>query len=82
VYVRLRWNGAFDLTEISIYDYGKAWRATFLRRGAVFCLVAEEKGSCPPADLATKLKLSEESVLFLIGKLVREGKLKITEVKL
>lgn len=41
-----------------------------------------EKGSCSPADLAAQLKLSEESVLFLIGKLVREGKLKITGVKL
>jgi hypothetical protein len=40
------------------------------------------KGSCPPADLVVQLKLSEESILFLIGKLVREGKLKITGVKL
>ena len=40
------------------------------------------RGGCPPADLAAQLKLSEESVLFLIGKLVREGKLKITGVKL
>ena len=42
----------------------------------------KEKGSCPPSDLAAQLKLSEESVLFLIGKLVREGKLKITGLKL
>jgi hypothetical protein len=42
----------------------------------------KEKGSCPPVDLAAKLKLTEESVLFLIGKLVREGRLKITGVKL
>lgn len=42
----------------------------------------KEKGSCLPADLAVQLKLSEESVLFLIGKLVREGKLKITGVSL
>ncbi len=42
----------------------------------------KEKGSCIPADLANQLKLSEESVFFLIGKLVREGKLKITGVKL
>jgi hypothetical protein len=42
----------------------------------------KEKGSCPPVDLAGQLKLTEESILFLIGKLVREGKLKITGVKL
>ncbi len=42
----------------------------------------KEKGSCLPADLAAQLKLSEESVLFLISKLVREGRLKITGVKL
>lgn len=42
----------------------------------------KEQGSCPPADLAAQLKLSEESVFFLIGKLVREGKLKITGISL
>ncbi len=42
----------------------------------------KEKGSTLPADLAAQLKLTEESVLFLIGKLVREGKLKIAGVKL
>ncbi|MGD0827741.1 MAG: hypothetical protein ABSA09_06595 [Desulfobaccales bacterium] len=42
----------------------------------------KEKGSTPPADLVAQLKLTEESVIFLIGKLVREGKLKITGVKL
>jgi hypothetical protein len=42
----------------------------------------KEKGSCAPIDLAAQLKLSEESVLFLIGKLVREGKLKLTGVTL
>lgn len=42
----------------------------------------KEKRSCLPADLAAQLKLSEESVHFLIGKLVREGKLKITGIKL
>jgi DNA-binding Lrp family transcriptional regulator len=41
-----------------------------------------KKGSSSPADLAARLRFSEESVLFLIGKLVREGKLKITGVKL
>jgi hypothetical protein len=40
------------------------------------------KGSCLPADLAVQLKLSEESILFLISKLVREGKLKIIGVSL
>ncbi len=40
------------------------------------------KESCLPADLAAQLKFSEESVFFLIGKLVREGKLKITGVSL
>jgi hypothetical protein len=38
------------------------------------------KGSCLPADIANKLKISEESVLFFIGKMAREGKLKITGV--
>ncbi len=42
----------------------------------------KEKGICSPSDLAAHLKLSEESVLFLIGKLAREGRLKITGVKL
>ena len=42
--------------------------------------ILKEKGSCPPADLAAQLKLSEESILFLIGKLVKEEKLKITGV--
>lgn len=38
--------------------------------------------SSTPEKIASKLKLTEESVLFLIGKLAREGKLKITGVKL
>ena len=42
----------------------------------------QDRESCTPADLAAQLKLSEGSVLFLIGKLVREGKVKITGVKL
>jgi uncharacterized membrane protein len=42
----------------------------------------KKRGSCLPADLAAQLKLSEESVFFLIGKLVREGRLKITGVSL
>ncbi len=44
--------------------------------------ILKEKGNCPPADLAGQLKLTEESVLFLIGRLVKEGRVKITEVKL
>jgi hypothetical protein len=42
----------------------------------------KDKGSSLPTDLAGHLKLSEESILFLIGKLVREGKLKIVGVSL
>lgn len=42
----------------------------------------KDKGSCPPAELAVHLRFSEESILFLIGKLVREGRLKITGVTL
>jgi len=42
----------------------------------------KEQQSSTPAQIAAKLKLTEESVLFLIGKLAREGKLKITGVKL
>ncbi len=41
----------------------------------------KEQGSAYPPDIAAKLKLSEESVLFLVGKMAREGKLKITGVK-
>jgi hypothetical protein len=35
-----------------------------------------------PSEIAAKLKISEESVLFFIGKMAREGKLKITGVSL
>ncbi len=42
----------------------------------------KEQGSCLPADLAAQLKLSEESIFFLICKLVREGKLKLTGISL
>lgn len=42
----------------------------------------KEKGSSNPTKIAAKLKISEESVLFLISKLAREGKLKITKVQL
>ncbi|MGQ9921485.1 MAG: winged helix-turn-helix transcriptional regulator [Desulfobacca sp.] len=42
--------------------------------------VLKEKGSCSPVELADQLKLSEESIYFLLGKLVREEKLKITGI--
>jgi uncharacterized membrane protein len=41
-----------------------------------------EKGSSDQSEIANKLKISEESVLFFIGKMAREGRLKITGVKL
>ena len=44
--------------------------------------VLQDKGSCEPATLAQQLRLSEDSIIFLLAKLVREGKVKITEVKL
>lgn len=40
-----------------------------------------EKGKVSPDDLTSKLKLSRESVLFLVGKLAREGKLTIGEIR-
>jgi hypothetical protein len=41
----------------------------------------KEQGSAYPLDIAAKLKLSEESVLFLVSKMAREGKLKIAGVQ-
>lgn len=41
----------------------------------------KEKGKTNPSDIAAKLKVSEESVLFLVGKLAREGKLAIGEIR-
>jgi len=41
----------------------------------------KEKGKANPSDIAAKLKVSEESVLFLVGKLAREGKLAIGEIR-
>jgi hypothetical protein len=49
--------------------------------GEILELLKEQKSSTP-AEIAAKLKITEESVLSLVGKLAREGKLKITEVKL
>lgn len=42
----------------------------------------KEKGSSEPSKVAVRLKVSEESVLFFISKMAREGKLKITGVAL
>ncbi len=42
----------------------------------------KEKGSSEPSDIAVRLKISEESALFFIGKMAREKKVKITGIKL
>ncbi|MEM3432838.1 MAG: hypothetical protein QXP27_01550 [Candidatus Methanomethyliaceae archaeon] len=42
----------------------------------------KEKGKVSPDDVASRLKISKESALFIIGKLAREGKLSIGEIKL
>lgn len=49
--------------------------------GEILEFLKEHKSSTP-GEIAAKLKITEESVLFLIAKLAREGKLKITGVKL
>ncbi len=41
----------------------------------------KEKGSSEPSGIAAKLKISEESVIFLIGKMAKEKKIKITGIK-
>lgn len=41
----------------------------------------KEKEQTNPSDIAKKLKISEESVLFLVGKLARERKLTIGEIR-
>jgi len=41
----------------------------------------KEKGRATPEDVASKLKLSRESVILLLAKLAREGKITIGEVK-
>jgi hypothetical protein len=41
----------------------------------------KEKGSSEPSEIAAKLKISEESALFFIGKMARGKKLKIIGVK-
>jgi hypothetical protein len=42
----------------------------------------KEKGSSEPSGIAVKLKISEESVIFLIGKMATEKKIKITGIKI
>jgi len=42
----------------------------------------KEKGKVKPSDIATKLKISEESALFLVGKMAREKKLIIGEISI
>ncbi len=42
----------------------------------------KEKGSSEPSEIAAKLKISEESALYFIGKMAREKKVKITGIKL
>jgi len=42
----------------------------------------KEKGSSEPSEIAAKLKISEESALYFIGKMAREKKVKIADVKL
>ena len=42
----------------------------------------KEKGSSEPSEIAVRLKISEESALYFIGKMAREKKLKITGVSL
>jgi predicted HTH transcriptional regulator len=41
----------------------------------------KEKGKTTPSEISEKLKISKESVVFLIAKLAREGKLEIGEVR-
>jgi hypothetical protein len=42
----------------------------------------KDKESVESSDVAAKLKISEESALFFIGKMAREKKIKITGIKL
>ncbi len=41
-----------------------------------------DKGTSDPSEIAARLKISEESALFFIGKMAREKKVKITGIKL
>ena len=42
----------------------------------------KDKGTSEPSEIAAKLKISEESALFFIGKMAREKKVKITGMKI
>ena len=42
----------------------------------------KEKGSCDPSEISAKLKMSEESAIFFIGKMAKEKKVKIAGGKL
>jgi len=42
----------------------------------------KEKGSSEPSEIAVRLKISEESALYFIGKMAREKKVKIADIKL
>ena len=41
----------------------------------------KEKGKATPSEIAAKLRVSEESVLFFVGKLARERRLIIGEIR-
>jgi FaeA-like protein len=41
-----------------------------------------EKGSSNPSEIASKLKISEESALYFIGKMAKEKKVKSVDIKL
>ncbi|HOP86694.1 MAG TPA: hypothetical protein PLM71_09860 [Syntrophorhabdaceae bacterium] len=42
----------------------------------------KEKGKATPNDISEKLKISKDSIIFLIAKLAKEGKLTIGEIKI
>ncbi len=41
-----------------------------------------DKGTSEPSEIAAKLKISEKSAVFFIGKMAREKKIKITGIKI
>ncbi len=45
-------------------------------------VLLRDKGPSDPSEIAAKLKISEESALFFIGKMARENKVKITGIRL
>jgi len=42
----------------------------------------KERGSSEPSEIAARLKISEESALYFIGKMAREKRLRVTGVSL